>query len=67
MVHLILFGAELQRQNVLKFGNFPFSIFRDRSGQTRSGQTKTGVGRCEDDPCPNLDRKMFTLYDNVFI
>ena len=67
MVHLILFGAELQRQNVLKFGNIPFSTFRDRLGQTRSGQTKTGVGRCEDDPGANLDRKMFILYDNVFI
>ena len=67
MVHLIFFGAELQRQNVLKFGNFPFSIFRDRSGQTRSGQTKTGVGRCEGDDDAVLKRKMFTLYDNVFI
>ena len=67
MVHLMIFLAEIQTRIVLKFGNIPFSTFRDRLGQTRSGQTKTGVGRCEDDPCPNLDRKMFTLYDNVFI
>ena len=67
MVHLILFGAELQRQNVLKFGNIPFSTFRDMVVQSRSGQTKTGVGRCEGDDDAVLKRKMFTLYDNVFI
>ena len=63
----MLFGAELQRQNVLKFENIPFSTFRDIIVQSRSSQTKTGVGRCEEDDDAVLKRKMFTLYDNVFI
>ena len=67
MVHLILFGAELQRQNVLKFGNIPFSTFRDMVVQSKSGQPKTGVGGCEGEKDEFLMRKMFTLYDNVFI
>ena len=35
---LMFFGAERQRQNVLKFGIFPFSIFRDMVVQSRSSQ-----------------------------
>ena len=67
MVHLMIFLAEIQTRIVLKFGNIPFSTFRDMVVQSRSSQTKTGVGRCEEDDDAVLKRKMFTLYDNVFI
>ena len=67
MVPLRIFLAEIQTRIVLKFGNIPFSTFRDMVVQSRSSQTKTGVGRCEEDDDAVLKRKMFTLYDNVFI
>ena len=67
MVPLRIFLAEIQTRIVLKFGNIPFSTFRDMVVQSRSGQTKTGVGRCGGDDDANLDHNMFTLYDNVFI
>ena len=67
MVPLMIFLAEIQTRIVLKFGNIPFSTFRDMVVQSRSGQTKTGVGRCEGEKDAVLKRKMFTLYDNVFI
>ena len=67
MVHLNIFLAEIQTRIVLKFGNIPFSTFRDMVVQSTSVIHETGVGRCEDNDDAFLKRKMFTLYDNVFI
>ena len=67
MVPLMIFLSEIQTRIVLKFGNIPFSTFRDMVVQSKSGQPKTGVGGCEGEKDEFLMRKMFTLYDNVFI
>ena len=68
MVHLMFFVAELQRQNVLKFENFQMNSFEDMVVQSRSGPTK--IRQNVSQPLKrhaDFERKMFTLYHNVFI
>ena len=68
MVQKTIFVAELQRQNVLKFEIFQMNCFEDMVVQSRSGPTKIrqDVSQATKRHA-DFDRKMFTLYDNVFI
>ena len=62
------FVTELQRQNVLKFEIFQMNSFEDMVVQSRSGPTKIrqDVSQATKRHA-DFERKMFTLYDNVFI
>ena len=68
IIQRTIFVAELQRQNVLKFEIFQMNSFEDMVVQSRSGPTKIrqDVSQATKRHA-DFDRKMFTLYDNVFI
>ena len=68
MVQKTIFVAELQRQNVLKFEIFQMNSFEDMVVQSRSSPTKIRQDVSEATKRhADFDRKMFTLYHNVFI
>ena len=68
MVHRMFFVAEIQRRIMLKFQIFHMISFEDIIVQSRSGPTK--IRQNGSQPLKrhaDFERKMFTLYHNVFI
>ena len=65
---MTFFVAEPQRRNVLKFEIFHMNSFEDIIVQSRSGPTKIrqNVSKATKRHA-DFERKMFTLYHNVFI